>query len=397
MNRTMNTLAVTHVLSLCMGSAFAGPEVIVKTVEQDAVQGQVVDFADDRGLTLKVNDAEERFIPIFDVVRVDVRPHTAAPLVGPWEVRLLDGGVLYGNLKSGKGELITFETNALGELDIQLDSIKRMKQMDAAASHAAAVTSFLAAPPRSDDCILLANGDAICGFLMDISDDSVTLEAKGGPVKIPLRSIVVVMLSAQEIPPPKGTFFVLDLQGGGRVSAKRLKWKSTTIDAELTTNNTVSFQSDRLLGISVSGGRWTRLAGMEPASFEHTPLISLTWDYKLNRNALGAAMRVAGESFGEGIGVHSRSRLTYELNADYREFVTSFGIDDDSGPHADVTVRVLVDGVQKLEQTAIKRGKLFGPIRVPVTGAKELELLVDYGANGDLQDRLDWIEPALIR
>ncbi|MCH7840305.1 MAG: NPCBM/NEW2 domain-containing protein, partial [Planctomycetes bacterium] len=36
-------------------------------------------------------------------------------------------------------------------------------------------------------------------------------------------------------------------------------------------------------------------------------------------------------------------------------------------------------------------------IRLNIAGAKHIELVVDFGENGGLQDRFDWVEPALIR
>jgi hypothetical protein len=72
-------------------------------------------------------------------------------------------------------------------------------------------------------------------------------------------------------------------------------------------------------------------------------------------------------------------------------------MDDDSGPLADVTVMVLVDGQRRLEKTHVRRGTLFGPVRVDLSRAGRIELIVDYGDNGDLQDRFDWVEAGLIR
>jgi hypothetical protein len=99
---------------------------------------------------------------------------------------------------------------------------------------------------------------------------------------------------------------------------------------------------------------------------------------------LGGPITVGGERYERGIGVHSRSNLVFELNGDYREFVTSYGMDDDSGPLADVTVMVLVDGQRRFEKTHVRRGTLFGPVRVDLSHAGRIELIVDYG---DLQDR----------
>ena len=89
--------------------------------------------------------------------------------------------------------------------------------------------------------------------------------------------------------------------------------------------------------------------------------------------------------------------MSFRVGGNYRAFVTSFGIDDNSGPFADVNVRIKVDGQQRYEHRSVRRGELFGPLLIDVTNGKRLELIVDYGQLGLIQDRFNWIEPALIR
>ena len=74
-----------------------------------------------------------------------------------------------------------------------------------------------------------------------------------------------------------------------------------------------------------------------------------------------------------------------------------FFLDDDSGAYADVSVSILVDGKPRFQQTGVRRGILHGPIRLNVARTKRIELIVDFGKNGDIQDRFNWVEAALIR
>jgi len=149
--------------------------------------------------------------------------------------------------------------------------------------------------------------------------------------------------------------------------------------------------------IDVVSGRWQWLSELAPVRIEETPMTSAAWPFQMNRSVTGSPMRVAGKSFERGIGVHARSSLMFNLDGRYREFVTSYGMDDDSGPLADVAISILVDGVARHERASLGRGKLVGPVRIDVSDAKRIELRIDFGRLGGIQDRFDWLEPALIR
>ena len=49
------------------------------------------------------------------------------------------------------------------------------------------------------------------------------------------------------------------------------------------------------------------------------------------------------------------------------------------------------------EKKNVRAGTLSPVITVDLAGAKSLTLEVDYGAGTDVQDRLVWLEPALLK
>ncbi len=79
-----------------------------------------------------------------------------------------------------------------------------------------------------------------------------------------------------------------------------------------------------------------------------------------------------------------------------KSFRTQYAIDGDQ-PWADVTVRIKLDGKVAYEKTHVTSGVLSDVVNIDLNGAKTLTLEVDYGENYDVQDRLNWIEPALLR
>ena len=112
---------------------------------------------------------------------------------------------------------------------------------------------------------------------------------------------------------------------------------------------------------------------------------------------LGGPLSIGGRGFESGIGVHSRSVLTYELDGQYREFTAQCGLDDAAGLMGDVSASIVVDGEVKWEERHMRGGTQPRAVRIDVSGARTLKLRVDFGGNGDVRDRFDWADAALIR
>jgi len=118
---------------------------------------------------------------------------------------------------------------------------------------------------------------------------------------------------------------------------------------------------------------------------------------RTNRNVIGGALSVGGQQFDRGLGVHSASLVRFNLHGEYQEFTTRCGIDDSAGGLADVTARIIIDGTTKWEKARMRAGQPPQHVRVDLRGAQTLELHVSYGDNGDVQDRFNWADAALIR
>ncbi len=102
-----------------------------------------------------------------------------------------------------------------------------------------------------------------------------------------------------------------------------------------------------------------------------------------------------GQLFDHGLGVHSASRVVFDLDGAER-FRCTAGLDASAGPFAEVDVQVLVDGRVEFEKKGLKLSDGPMPIDVRTTGGQKLELRVGFGANGDVQDRFNWADAALI-
>lgn len=420
--------------SLAAGSAIRqtpppGAEVTVRTVDEDALFGRLVGLDPTGGLLVRVSAAEQRTIRLPDLVRIIFTEATGEPPQACWRVRLHNGDILDGWPTEGVEDVLSLQNRDLGLARIPIEMIAGLELAPARTPAWTRRVADLMTAPATEDRVLMTNGDALPGFISSIDSDAFTLDAPSGATEIP-RDVVVAVRFA-DAPPARGASpcFRVDLLEGGRVTLESVTWQDNVIRGLAVFGEEVRAGADRIRALHWVGGRWTWLSDVEPVSVTETPMLSLDWPHRRNRSVRGGPLVVSGRAFEHGLGVHSRSVLAYDLAGEFSEFVTSFGLDDDSGPAGDVSIRILVDDKVRFEQQHVRRGRLFGPVRIDLMGqrpaggnpssaddrqnrpttrpsdspnpdapaAKRLHLIVDFGDNGDIEDRFDWIEPALIR
>lgn len=382
---------------LLMGGGRA-PGIVVRTADPAVNRGTLVSFDLDAGLRLN-SDGGERRVAADDVVSIVVPTSEAQVNVRDAVLSLSDGGILFGQLLESADESISFDARDVGRVSIPMEQVSAFEVSRAAGlEHRETISWFRKLPASAEDRILMSNGDVVTGFVTRLEPDGVVLDVKGNDMKAPARLLLAVRLAAAgKNDRDEERFARIDLRGGGRLRATALDWTARGATVMTRFVPSLSIESDRIIAVHVVGGRWEWLSDHQPISADHTPAFGATWDMERDANVLGRSITVGGDGFERGLGVHSRSRVVYDLRGEYRQFVTSFGLDDEAGAHADVTIAILVDGVARFREASVRPGKLHGPVSLDIGGAKRVELIVDFGENGDIQDRFNWVEPALIR
>ncbi len=383
---------------LAAGTVRADMAVAVKTVDEINVVGRLVSLSLKAGLTIRLPKGESQKIGIDDLVRVLPSVTAAKPRRAQTTLFLSNGDFLLGKLQGKADDAISLETDDLGVIEAPLDSLYHLIVAKPKSAQYRQAKAWISGRKQADeDSILLRNGDGLQGFVTSIGTDGVLLETSDGEFTIQLEQVLAVRFATSPPRPTPKRLAVVTLRRSGRISADELDWSADEVSIRNPLGLSVRCKADDVVRVDLQGGRWEWLGSHEPISFEHTPMLSKNWHYQNNRNVLGGPLVVAGERFDYGIGVHSRCTLTYDLRGAYQTFVTSFGLDDDSGDYANVAAHILIDGKRRLREPHVTPGTLFGPFRLDVNHAKRIELIVDFGDNGDLQDRFNWIEPAVVR
>ena len=146
------------------------------------------------------------------------------------------------------------------------------------------------------------------------------------------------------------------------------------------------------------GGCATYLSDITPVEYNFEPFFDLEWPLRRDRSVGGGFLTLRRVEYPKGLGVHSRSTMTYRLGGKFRRFQATIGIDDSAAGKGSVVFEVLLDG-----RTAYKSPVVTGaspPVvieRLDVTGSKIMTLRVDYATEGDILDHADWCDALLIK
>lgn len=105
----------------------------------------------------------------------------------------------------------------------------------------------------------------------------------------------------------------------------------------------------------------------KPAEVSGTPRADAT--------PYGQPLRIAGRTYGHGIGVHANSRLEVRAGRQFSRFTVAAGVDDSATSSGKVVFRLYGDGKPLHASAPIGRGEAPARIDVRVTGIEVLELV----------------------
>jgi hypothetical protein len=148
----------------------------------------------------------------------------------------------------------------------------------------------------------------------------------------------------------------------------------------------IEFQSDRVVYVSDLAPIEQRVEGLL-----HRP-----WPVQMDRAVSGTRISVGGRVFDKGIGVHSRTKLAFEILGAYETFAATVGIDDSVRPRGSVIFRVIADGETRFDSEVMTGSDPPRDIVVDVSSVNVLTLVVDFGDDLDVADHADWASARLL-
>ena len=91
---------------------------------------------------------------------------------------------------------------------------------------------------------------------------------------------------------------------------------------------------DEVSFVQPCGSSTVYLSDREPVNYRHVPFLDLPWPFGRDRNVLGGRLR-QGHVFPKGLGMHSTSRLVFDLSGGHREFAAELALDRQRADHGE--------------------------------------------------------------
>jgi hypothetical protein len=419
------------VLSAASNGALAAP---VSLEQDEAVP------VDSKPFKAKLVSADSHWHLTFETSTGERKVFPAADLCwwGAWaapsqdtQLLLVDGSLLMADLVALDKERVVVDSSSGGTLKLPLevvagivihpsadaqrgdklrDSLLGDSPLSGSRPAENAVNRNPADSPRipQTDRLILANGDDLAGEITGWSDDSLTVKTTAGEIHVRTDKVAAAAFNPALAARPRiaEVRAWVGFRDGSRLLVSTMESAGTKIHLTLAMAPAkmprITVGAADIVALQPLGGKAVYLSDLKPAGYQQIPFLKLTWPYHADRNVLGTMLRAGGRLYLKGLGMHSAARLTYDVPAGYRTLAAEVAIDDQTAGHGSAVVRVYTDdgsGHPQLNYDGpiIRGGAAPLPIAVDLTGAKRVNLLVDFADCGDVESHVDWLNARLLK
>jgi hypothetical protein len=255
-----------------------------------------------------------------------------------------------------------------------------------------------------DDRVILDNGDELTGTISTLDGTKLRLQSQVGVLDLAQSKLAAVIFNPVLIDKPRlsGPRVLVGFRDGSRVTAMSAESDKQETKLKLPGGGDLNTPTDSIVALQPLGGRVTYLSDLEPSGYRHIPFLELSWPYHTDRSVQGSLLRAGGRLYLKGLGMHSPSRITYDLDQPYERFDTEVALDSEAGRRGSVVFRVFVDEgggswQERARSEIVRGGQPPAPLSVDLSGARRISLLVDFADHGDEQDHADWLNARLVR
>ena len=380
-------------LGVCLcGAAMADEDWSLTTADFQR-QAVAVKSLEEAGLSV-TKHGTDRLVPLTQFLMLS-RGQGAAASKGTC-LCMVSGDRIGGELMGMKDDKLTWWSGALGEMTISVRDVRAFVPAD---------VSSETLVDHSEDVVVLVNRDTAGGIITSIDAQKLVIQPTGGDAtSLPRASVSAIYFASAGRPAgADAPGYRIGFTDGSVFTVATVRIESGKLIVRLAgkgevADRTVDMASVR--SIEQLNGPVGWLSSRKALSSDQVAFSAdQAFPARMDRNVKGGPIMFGNRTFDRGIGVHANSKLVYELDGTFKGFRTQYAVDGAGDVrYANVTVRILVDDKVVSEQGGFKAGVLAPVVSADLEGHKTLTLEVLAGnGNFGTQDRLNWIEPALLR
>jgi hypothetical protein len=317
-------------------------------------------------------------------------------------VYLAADGQLQGEIRHLSPDLLTLSTAWQTDLPVPLVRVRGLWFGQSGPAGARADFDRQLAAPANEDVVFLLAPDqtaaSVQGSVRSLSNERLTVHFEGADRGIKQQRLLGIVFAAQAKRSPTAELQqVFRLRSGEVLAAKWLGLERDQLDIELPWNARAKIPVEQVSEVRTRNGKLTYLSDLEPIAVEETAYFGRVISWRRDTGFAGQGAKVKGQPVTRCLAMHSRSVLTYALDGQYEQWKSSLAFDDSAGTRGRVACRVLVDGREVFARPDFRSTDDVQSIDLPVAGAQQLTLEVDFGKDEDTGDRIVWGEPRLFR
>lgn len=308
--------------------------------------------------------------------------------------------VLYCSIVGSDVDTLSVQSPILGGAKLSISTVKgAILAREVGESQIAALRQLIRKSAGVGDTVRLENGDVVQGTLLEIQQKQVLFERDGAELRLDRDLVQAVAFDPSLFNYDVGDalYAQVSLRDGSVLNVRDAQTVDNALKMTLVSGAELTAPISELVDLSFRNGRIVYLSDLEPSETAIEPYLDNPTPPKMNASVTGTPLRLTGKTFSKGIGVRSRTRLQYDLTDTFERFQAVVGLDASAGPQASVRFAVLVDGEEKFDSGLMTPASEPKAVDVPLGDARRLELLVDFGERGDVDDNANWCEARLLR
>lgn len=386
-------------------SADAAAMVQIRPIDEAEIEGRLTALDPEKLAISRVN-GETRMWRLSEIRSWDVSRRAPTSAAAPPVVLLANDDCLYGTVESADEDTLHVRWTAVDPpqtLTVPLETVRSFvfRSPEGELAQMKYRRLWALSTPKAD-VLYSTENTQVRGEFLGLAEGNTQIKNALGIIQTPVTNIIAVVMNSDllSLPQPEGPYSLVSLADGSRLSLVALRLEGEgRLSGRTGWGSEISLPLNAIARVQFLGDRVISLIDIEPEAYKFTPYLTERYPLVVNRNVKGGRLQLRGETYAAGLGVASKSEVTYDLtDGGYDRFEAVVGVDDITGGLGDVVFSVEVDGERVYDSGALSGQRpavTVGPISV--AGAAQLKLIVDFGRLGNIQDFANWCDPVLIK